>query len=58
VLDMSRNTKEDWAILSRLSKFRLLHAPGPMILCIATIYRGPDMELKVERKGARLVYVR
>jgi len=51
-LNMSRNRQEDWKALDQLSD------AAPWILCFSTAYWGPQMQLAVERKGARLVYLR
>lgn len=58
MLNFTRNAPEDWEALKRISKAKTESAAGPMILCVANRYLGPKMELEIERRGARIVYVR
>ena len=58
IVDMTRNTQEDWEMLDWISRLRLRCTPGPMILCLLKVYRGPRIELEIERRGGRVVYVR
>jgi DNA-binding NarL/FixJ family response regulator len=58
VLNMSHNQTEDWTALEELHQL-LQHTPGsPRILCLSTVYWGPSLQLAIERKGGRLVYIR
>lgn len=57
VLDITRNAQEDWAALDEIERLHRQCAAGPSILCFSTVYKGPEMHLRAERKGARFVYV-
>ena len=57
VIDMTRNAPEDWTALNELQKLHRRRTAGPHILCFSTIYKGPEMHLRAERKGARFIYV-
>lgn len=56
VVDMTANRPEDWNTLDRLRVETAAWNPG--ILCLSRVYRGPRFQLDIERRGARLVYVR
>jgi|GEM_PF-1827214 DNA-binding response OmpR family regulator len=58
ILDLSANRPEDWATFDQIQKLTWMSVPTPMIVCFSTIYRGPKMNLEVERRGARFVYER
>jgi hypothetical protein len=57
VFDMTRNRPEDWAALKALQKLCRQGAGGPGILCFSTVYKGPEMHLRAERRGVRFVYI-
>ncbi|HEV8414599.1 MAG TPA: hypothetical protein VGQ49_13470 [Bryobacteraceae bacterium] len=57
ILDFS-NRPEDWELLERVCTFSITCVPKPGILCLARTNWGSDVKLKVERKGARLLYER
>lgn len=48
-------------ILTEISDYLMSHkesgAVPPSLLCVARVYQGPRLELEVEKKGARLVYL-
>ena len=44
--------------LTYVSRYKQLHGPKPMLLCVCRRYRGAPFQLELERKGARVVYVR
>jgi len=56
-LNMSRNRKEDWKAFEDVRGFVQCLTGTPKILCFSTAYWGPGMQLAVERKGGRLVYL-
>ncbi len=58
IINISSNSPEDWRALERVYQILRTDAVAPMVLCVADAYRGPQLELAVERKGARLAYVR
>ena len=45
-------------LLDQINVVRLKHAQYPAVVCVSRSYKGPQIQLKAERKGARLVYVR
>jgi len=55
ILDFS-NRPEDWKFLDGVRTLTVASVPKPGILCLARTNWGPDVKLRVERKGARLVY--
>jgi hypothetical protein len=57
ILDVSCRDKFFGPALDELVVYRAQHGPRPMILCISRVYRGPQFELDIENKGARLIYV-
>jgi hypothetical protein len=57
IVDMSRNAPSEWNILDQVLKTVAADSPKPMVLCLSDIYRGPAMQLEVERKGARLLWI-
>jgi DNA-binding response OmpR family regulator len=57
ILDASYREKAFRQILEDIAARRARNGPRPMILCISRQYRGPQFQLDIERKGARLVYV-
>jgi CheY-like chemotaxis protein len=56
LLDLTADRSEDWTMLDQIHCIVCMDTSAPMILCVAEVYRGPDMKLKAERKGARFVY--
>jgi ActR/RegA family two-component response regulator len=52
------NRPEDWDSLNKLRKLTLMRVPRLGILCLSRSQWGTDVRLRVERKGARLVYER
>ena len=58
VLDASGNDRAIHDQLGEIRRYRVQHGHRPMVLCVSRIYRGPQVELELERKGARVVYVR
>lgn len=57
VLDMSHNHAKDWKTLEEIHNLLRSHPASPPILCLSTVYWGPRMQLAIERKGARFVYL-
>ena len=58
ILDVSRRERYARDLLTQVTSHRIQHGPRPMLLCISRAYRGAQYELDLERKGARVVYVR
>jgi hypothetical protein len=58
VFDVSGNDRETLKQLGDMRRYRAQHGHRPMVLCVFRVYRGPRFELELERKGARVVYVR
>ena len=67
ILDMTAQESEQGAVgqlsatLAILDKIVVLKAECAayaMILCLLNDYKGPQMELEIERRGAAVVYVR
>jgi hypothetical protein len=58
VLDASGNDRVVHDQLGEIRLYRAQHGHRPTVLCVSRIYRGPQIELELERKGARVVYVR
>ena len=58
VVDMTANRPEDWDRLDRACVGAERTASKPGILCLSRVYRGPQFELDIERRGGRLAYVR
>lgn len=56
-LNMSRNRQEDWKAFEEVCAFLQLRQEGPRFLCFSTVYWGPQMQLAIERKGGRFVYL-
>ena len=56
-LNMSRNRPEDWKSLDQMREFVQLTDAVPRIVCFSTAYWGPQMQLTIERRGCRLVYL-
>ncbi len=56
-LNMSRNRPEDWDVLQQIHEFIGGENAGPRILCFSTAYWGPRMQIAIERRGGRLVYL-
>jgi CheY-like chemotaxis protein len=55
LLDISYNRPKDWELLDVLCRLRAVDSLRPTIVCISRTYRGPQMRMEVERRGARLV---
>lgn len=60
ILDLSQNPKEGLECVREINNLHLKRGrfPGPMVLCVSTIYFEPRFELEVEACGARVVYER
>ena len=58
VLDASGNDRIVHDRLGEIRRYRVRHGHRPTVLCVSRVYRGPQFELELERKGARVVYVR
>lgn len=57
ILDVSAQTL-DLQILNGVNCMVLKAGQAPAVVCVSRVYKGPQMQLQIERKGARLVYVR
>ena len=57
IVDVSAADEICQVTLDELRRWQMIHGPRPGILCVSTVYRGPNFELEIERKGGRLVYV-
>src|SRR5258708_7322275 len=58
VLDASGNERVIHNQLGEIRRYRAQHGHRPTVLCVSLVYRGAQVELELERKGARVVYVR
>jgi DNA-binding response OmpR family regulator len=58
ILDASGNDPLVHDQLGEVRRYRAQHGHRPTVLCVSRVYRGPQVELELERKGARVVYVR
>lgn len=58
ILDVSESSTSVRRNLIELQTYRAGHGVRPMVLCVSRVYRGPRFELELERKGARVAYVR
>lgn len=58
MLDLSLNRAEDLELFDRVRRFLWAREHGAMILCFSRVNLGPMVRLRIERKGARLVYER
>jgi ActR/RegA family two-component response regulator len=56
-LNISRNRQEDWKAFEEVCTFLQLRQEETRFLCFSTVYWGPQMQLAVERKGGRFVYL-
>ena len=56
-LNLSRNRPEDWNALYRLQETLRFMDAVTRIVCFSTAYHGPEMQLAVERIGARFVHL-
>ena len=57
ILDPSQREKYAGTLLDEIVSYRTRYGPQPMLLCVLRVYRGPQPELDLEKKGARVVYV-
>jgi CheY-like chemotaxis protein len=57
ILEFS-NRSEDWEWLDKLRRLTVTSVPKPGILCLSRSNWGTGVKLRVEHKGARLVYER
>jgi DNA-binding NtrC family response regulator len=57
ILDVSFREGSTRNLLGQIVSHRVQAGPRPMLLCVSRVYRGPQFELELERKGARLVYI-
>jgi hypothetical protein len=44
--------------LKAIKDYRAKYGPKPALLCVPDLYRGPQFELDLEQKGARVAYVK
>lgn len=58
IIDVTVNDRESRMCLMQIKIIRARYGPRPALLCISKVYRGPQFELELERKGARIAYVR
>jgi CheY-like chemotaxis protein len=56
VIDLTTNRPEDWEAFDELRRIAWVGSHTPGIVCFSTVYRGPQVKLKVERKGGRFTY--
>ena len=56
-LNMSRNRNEEWEALDRISEAVAFSGAAIKIVCFSLVYWGAQMQLAVERRGARFVYI-
>jgi DNA-binding NtrC family response regulator len=57
ILNMSHNHATDWKTFEQIHQFLQFNPTAPPILCLSTVYWGPEMQLAIEHKGARFVYL-
>jgi CheY-like chemotaxis protein len=57
ILNMSHNHAKDWEALEGIHQLLQFNPTAPPILCLSTVYWGPRMQLAIEHKGARFVYL-
>jgi hypothetical protein len=57
VLDASENDRVVHDQLAEIRRYRAQHGHRPTVLCVSRVYRGPLVELELERRGARVIYV-
>jgi hypothetical protein len=57
IIDLTSDDRTALTLLGEVARRRAETGPRPMVLCVASAYRGPQFELGLERKGARLAYV-
>jgi hypothetical protein len=57
IVDISHREQYARNLLIQIANYRAMHGPRPMALYISRVYRGPQFELEIERKGARFLYV-
>lgn len=57
IMDMSFPSENHRRALEEVERWRAEHENRPTLLCVSTIYRGPQFEIDIERKGARVIYV-
>ena len=56
ILDITLDDKATRTLLTEALRRRAESGPGPMLLCVSRVYRGPRYEFDLERKGVRLAY--
>ena len=52
------NRPEDWELLDKVRRLTVTCFPKPGILCLSRLNLGTEVRLRVQQKGARLVYER
>lgn len=57
IIDASQNERAGSSLLAGIVLYRAQYGPSPTVLCVSRVYRGPQFQLDLEKKGARLVYV-
>jgi DNA-binding response OmpR family regulator len=58
VLDLTGERREAWEAFERLRRLTKFNWEKPDLICLCRGYRGPQLRMRVERLGARLVYER
>jgi hypothetical protein len=57
VVNITGNTEIDWDLLRNICQIASILNPGPQVLSISHVYRGPTMRLRAERLGSAFIYV-
>ena len=57
IINFSQNEPYALALMEEIVEQRTFSGVHVMILCVMRVYRGPQLQLKLERKGARVEYV-
>ena len=57
IVDASQREKSALELVTEIAGYRTQYGPRPLVLCLSRVYRGPQFELEIERKGVRFLYV-
>jgi len=58
IIEISLNRRTDWALLQKTSALAVTALRRPVFVALSNVYRGPELRLRLERRGIRLLYER
>jgi hypothetical protein len=57
IVDLSHDSRSDWQNLADVLDAARAHSSTALVLAYSSVFRGVEMKIKVERMGARFIWI-